>query len=340
VQYDKPIYLSVDASQVGIGCFVYQIDRYERNKENEEKFLKELGFIPENKHVVHLLPGVSPGKNTPTVTTYLTDENSITSYDCPETFDPMKTMTQKIQELEKYIFHVRPIQFYSKLFTQSQILRYHSMEKEFVGLVHTVIHFRDLIMSCPVAFVLSDSQPVLWALKHKDESVRLTRYLLKLFEYPLNFICVHLEGSKNAVSDYLLRIAIVDETKPRNNLGYRDAQHVFPTFPPMTVLTKDDIVNAFNQKPNIVTPCKDPQTCTGNVNAQLYRGLGPFSYKPTCVAENKKISNYMENLMVTQQELADALSDINIYKKQCEDDQCQKIIEYIKKGKFSNYFLD
>jgi hypothetical protein len=32
VQYDKPIYLSVDASQVGIGCFVYQIDRYERNK--------------------------------------------------------------------------------------------------------------------------------------------------------------------------------------------------------------------------------------------------------------------------------------------------------------------
>jgi hypothetical protein len=90
----------------------------------------------------------------------LTDENSIRAYDCPETLDPTKTMTQKIQELENYIFHVRPIQFYSKLFTQSKILRYHSMEKEFVGLVHTVIHFRDLIMSCPVAFVLSDSQPV------------------------------------------------------------------------------------------------------------------------------------------------------------------------------------
>jgi hypothetical protein len=74
------------------------------------------------------------------------------------------------------------------------------------------------------------------------------------------------------------------------------------------------------------------------VNAQLYRGLGPFSYEPTCIAENKKISTYMENLMVTQQELADALSDINIYKKQCEDEQCQKIIEFIKKGKFSNYF--
>jgi capsule polysaccharide export protein KpsC/LpsZ len=48
----------------------------------------------------------------------------------------------------------------------------------------------------------------------------------------------------------------------------------------------------------------------------------------------------MENLILTQQELADALSDINIYKKQCEDEQCQKIIEFIKKGKFSNYFLD
>jgi hypothetical protein len=67
---------------------------------------------------------------------------------------------------------------------------------------------------------------VLWALKHKDESVRLTRYLLKLFEYPLNFVCVHLEGSKNAVSDYLSRIAVVDETKPKNSLGYREAQHV------------------------------------------------------------------------------------------------------------------
>jgi hypothetical protein len=42
--------------------------------------------------------------------------------------------------------------------------------------------------------------------------------------------------------------------------------------------------------------------------------------------------------MVTQQELADALSDINIYKKQCEDEQCQKIIEFIKKGKFSIIF--
>jgi hypothetical protein len=76
------------------------------------------------------------------------------------------------------------------------------------------------------------------------------------------------------------------------------------------------------------------------VNTQLYRGLVPFSYEPNCLSENKKISNYMENLMVTQQELAETLSDISIYKKQCEDKQCQKIIEYLKKGKFSNYFLD
>jgi hypothetical protein len=32
----------------------------------------------------------------------------------------------------------------------------------------------------------------------------------------------------------------------------------------------------------------------------------------------------MENLMVTQQELADALSDINIYKKQCEMSNAKK----------------
>jgi RNase H-like domain found in reverse transcriptase len=72
-------------------------------------------------------------------------------------------MTEKIQSLKDKIIHVRPVAFYSKLFTQSQISRYHSMEKEFLALVHCATHFRDLIMSCPIAFILSDSQPVLWA---------------------------------------------------------------------------------------------------------------------------------------------------------------------------------
>jgi RNase H-like domain found in reverse transcriptase len=148
------------------------------------------------------------------------------------------------------------------------------MEKEFLALVHCATHFRDLIMSCPIAFILSDSQPVLWALRHKDESVRLTRYLLKLFELPLNFICFHLEGSKNAIADYISRIAFVDENVVTSDIHPKTAQHVVPTFSPMQVITKDEIQKAFRENPNKITKCNDPDNCRGNVNAQLYRGLG------------------------------------------------------------------
>jgi hypothetical protein len=40
------------------------------------------------------------------------------------------TMTEKIEKLEgKYVFHVRPISFYSKCFTDAQVRSYSTMEK-------------------------------------------------------------------------------------------------------------------------------------------------------------------------------------------------------------------
>jgi DnaJ-class molecular chaperone len=37
VDYSKPLYLATDASQVGMGSFLYQLDFYERSQEGRER---------------------------------------------------------------------------------------------------------------------------------------------------------------------------------------------------------------------------------------------------------------------------------------------------------------
>ena len=117
-----------------------------------------------------------------------------------------KTMTEKIAMLKNKVVHVRPISWYSKTFTQGQVINYVAMEKEFLALLLTVMNFRDYIESVPVTYVLSDSQPVLWVLKHSGESLKLARHLMKLFELNINIVCVHVAGHKNSVADFLSRI--------------------------------------------------------------------------------------------------------------------------------------
>jgi hypothetical protein len=64
-------------SQVASGAFLYQIDVYDRTPENEEILKKKLGFLPETHSSHHLLPGVSPGKNTPIILDYVRDREKI-----------------------------------------------------------------------------------------------------------------------------------------------------------------------------------------------------------------------------------------------------------------------
>ena len=63
----KPVYLSVDASQVGVGAFLYQLKVYPKTAGGRDRMKNELGFLPDTEKTmdVHLIPGVSPGKNTP-----------------------------------------------------------------------------------------------------------------------------------------------------------------------------------------------------------------------------------------------------------------------------------
>ena len=90
----------------------------------------------------HMLPGVSPGKNTPIVTEFAGDAEKIKKYDTFDTLRNDLSMTEKVKKLnEKYVLHVRPISFFSKSFTESQVAGYATMEKEFYALILAVTIF-------------------------------------------------------------------------------------------------------------------------------------------------------------------------------------------------------
>ena len=73
------------------------------------------------------------------------------------------------------------------------------------------MHFREYIEAAPICFVLTDSQPLLWALRHKDECVKLRRFLIKLYDFNINFFKNHIEGHRNSVADWLSRYVMVEE---------------------------------------------------------------------------------------------------------------------------------
>jgi len=115
--FEKPFYLSTDASNLAAGAFLYQVEGYERTEKGKKKMLRDLGFEIEGGGMEsHMLPGVSPGKNTPIVTEFAGDAEKIKKYDTFDTLRNDLSMTEKVKKLnEKYVLHVRPISFSQKV---------------------------------------------------------------------------------------------------------------------------------------------------------------------------------------------------------------------------------
>jgi hypothetical protein len=70
-----------------------------------------------------------------------------------------------------------------------------------------------------------------------------------------------------------------NDPDPHFGLKAKEAQHVVSNLPVLTPLTMTDILEAFDT--SCIQKCFDPQNCPLNVNAQLYRGIGPFQYEAT-----------------------------------------------------------
>ena len=113
----------------------------------------------------------------------------------------------------------------------------------------------------------------------------------------------------------------------------KTAQHVDPTFPPLAVLSPDQIKSAFRE--NSVQSCSAPELCHLNVNSQLYRGLGPFTFQSSCnetVPEVNKINAAMDSLGRFERVLKEFLTPESFYKHQQEDPDTKKYIDYVQKN--------
>ena len=137
----EPLYLSVDASQVGVGALLYQITLYPKTVEGEKKMLKDLGYLPSQNREDHMILGISPRRNTLIITAFLQDKSQLSKYDIENSLSPDATMTEKLEKLKKFVIHVKPISWYSKTFTAGQVLRYNASEKEFLGVLMSVMNF-------------------------------------------------------------------------------------------------------------------------------------------------------------------------------------------------------
>jgi len=120
-----------------------------------------------------------------------------------------------------------------------------------------------------LTYILTDSQPVCWALRHKEENLKLSRWILKLWEYNVNFVVTHVSGNKNSVADFLSRLYFVPEFKDKDGLTSKMGIHINSPFSPFSVLSKDDVLKGFSA--DSVSPCAEPSLCHLNVNKQLYK---------------------------------------------------------------------
>ena len=362
IDFSAPLYIITDASQVACGSLLYQIVKYEKNKKGMQKLCEDLGFEPDltnNEKIIDMLPGVSVGANTPVVTDFCMNDKEI--YDKHNTLHSDETYTAKKKRLsDKYVFLVKPCCWYSKTFTLNQIRSFSSMEKEFFGILLALQNFREYIESAVLTYLLSDSQSILWALKHRESNLKVTRWCLKLFEYRFNLVMSHISGKKNVISDFLSRIYYVNTNEYLNqsDFKHKDAQHIYPLFHPCEVLTKEKILKSFFSNQNCVEKCSGPVNCHLNVNRKslrdLYEEVGPFTENFTCVQSdpvnaepvkvellntdpdpkqsiNKKVS-YGTNYGFAPDSLNRQLTIESFYEKQRVDENLSNKIEKLEKG--------
>jgi len=116
-------------------------------------------------------------------------------------------------------------------------------------------------------------------------------------------------------------------------------QHINLKFPVGKIHTKDEILSLF--KEDFVTPCKNPNSCYLDVYSHLYRGIGPFDYKPSSCSDPQilKITAQMFNLGFTPLELQKHLTPENISAEQEKDERLGKLLQLstdtLTKAKFS-----
>ncbi len=153
----------------------------------------------------------------------------------------------------------------------------------------------------------------------------------------------HVAGSKNAVADFLSRLYVVPNATRKSEFGPKSAQHITPLFAPLSVISKEDIMEKFFE--DVVTPCAMPDLCHLNVNNFLYKNLGPFTPKFSCLDETpptptvNKLSDD-ETFGFQPASLQKHLTKENFFEEQRKDQTLQILIDKLERNfPVGRYFM-
>ena len=65
IDFSKNLYIAVDASNVAIGAFIYQLDNFPKNEQGLKNCLQKYGFEADQSNIPYLIPGVAMRKIVP-----------------------------------------------------------------------------------------------------------------------------------------------------------------------------------------------------------------------------------------------------------------------------------
>ena len=102
--------------------------------------------------------------------------------------------------------NLHPISYASKTVSETE-LNYSNIERELLGVIFAVTHFKHFTYGRPVT-IISDHKPLVSLFKKSltSSSPHLSRMLLQILDYDLNI--VYQEGSKMHLSDAISQLSI------------------------------------------------------------------------------------------------------------------------------------
>ncbi len=290
VDFTAPLYLAVDASQHNFAGMLYQTVAY--SKEDLPKLQAAAGYpdkfptsTVETNH-----PVVPPaGRGVPKTFPLQADEDS-----------PFQTASHLIAAVNKTapdlttimkdpttVFHVRLCGMYSGIF-KGAMKHYSSLEQEAVALTLAVEHFAEFLRHAPVTYLITDSQSLLWLLKLRNSNIsKIERLLIRLMSLPFKVIVSHLRGEHHP-ADLMTRFYYVPPTHRLTEA--KQAIVISTPFPPASIVTKEDILKALRDNPDIVSipdpPSKQIVNCVhtfksihsctyANISNDIHQSISP-----------------------------------------------------------------
>ena len=239
----KPIYLEVDASNIGYGGTIYQIQTFNKsdmatikqemmdkqNKSNEE-------LDEEMKKVIKAYVSGEP-----------IPDYSIPEVENPVTEDPLKSpfIASEVKPKSKgQLFYLpKIISFFSKKFTDDQIRNWSSLTKETLALLDAVEKKADILYLAKECVLISDCNVLVFLHSQRKSNSLMSRYLARLNHYPFKVIVKHKPGKHLAIADGLSRCYVLQAPEtPRIN--HNNGALIVVPFKPGSVLTSQELASA------------------------------------------------------------------------------------------------